>query len=80
MENERKNKIEYRKEGDYYITNLTMPKAEYAEYCIGKYGRLRSNYLKEHKKTEYTIMLMDGTLRKHIVQIDMDARNIKAIL
>lgn len=41
MENERKKKIEYRKEGDYYITNLTMPKAEYAEYCIGKYGRLR---------------------------------------
>lgn len=52
-----------------------MPKDEYAEYCIGKYGRLRLNYLKEHKKAEYTIMLMDGTLRKHIVQIDMDAKN-----
>lgn len=75
MENERKNKIEYRKEGDYYIPNLTMPKDEYADYCIGKYGRLRLNYLKEHKKAEYTIMLMDGTLRKHIVQIDMDAKN-----
>lgn len=75
MENERKNKIEYRKEGDYYIPNLMVPKDEYADYCIGKYGRLRLNYLKEHKKAEYTIMLMNGTLRKHIVQIDMDAKN-----
>ena len=75
MENERKNKIEYCKEGDYYIPNLIVPKDEYADYCIGKYGRLRLNYLKEHKKAEYTIMLMNGTLRKHIVQIDMEAKN-----
>lgn len=75
MENERKDKIEYRKEGDYYIPNLIVPKDEYADYCIGKYGRLRLNYLKEHKKAEYTIMLMNGTLRKHIVQIDIDAKN-----
>lgn len=75
MENERKNKIEYRKEGDYYIPNLIVPKDEYADYCIGKYGRLRLNYLKEHKKAEYTIMLMNGTLRKHIVQIDMEVKN-----
>lgn len=75
MENKRKNKIEYRKEGDYYIPNLIVPKEEYADYCIGKYGRLRLNYLKEHKKAEYTIMVMNGTLRKHIVQIDMEAKD-----
>ena len=75
MENERKNKIEYRNEGDYYIPNLIVPKEEYADYCIGKYGRLRLNYLKEHKKAEYTIMVMNGTLRKHIVQIDMEAKD-----
>ena len=75
MENERKNKIEYHREGDYYIPNLIVPKDEYADYCIGKYGRLRLNYLKEHKKAEYTIMLMNRTLRKHIVQIDMEAKN-----
>lgn len=75
MENERENEITYRKEGDYYVTNLVIPKDEYANYYIGKYGRLRLNYLKEHKKAEYTIMLMNGTLRKHIVQIDIDAKN-----
>ena len=75
MGNERKNKIEYRKEGDYYIPNLIVAKDEYADYCVGKYGRLRLNYLKENKRAEYSIMLMDGTLRKHIVQVDMEAKN-----
>lgn len=75
MENERKNKIEYSKKGDYYIPNLIVPKDEYADYCVGKYGRLRLNYLKENKRAEYSIMLMDGTLRKHIVQVDMEAKN-----
>ena len=75
MKNERKNKIEYHKEWDYYIPNLIVPRDEYADYCIGKYGRLRLKYLKEHKKAEYTIMLMNGTLRKHIVLIDMEAKN-----
>ena len=27
---------------------------------------MRLNYLKEHKKAEYSIMLVDGTLNKHL--------------
>ena len=76
MENERKNKIEYRKEGDYYIPNLIVPKEEYADYCIGKYGRLRLNYLKEHKKAEYTIMFMENTLINHLEKIQETANKI----
>lgn len=75
MENERKNKITYRKEGDYNAPNLVIPKDEYADYHIGKYGHLRLSYLKENKKAEYTIMLVDGTLRKHIVETDMAAKS-----
>lgn len=30
---------------------------------------MRLNYLKEHKKGEYTIMLMDGTLNTHLKEI-----------
>ena len=30
---------------------------------------MRLNYLKEHKKAEYTIMLMEGTLNKHLKEI-----------
>ena len=53
MDNERKNKIEYHKEGDYYVPNLVIPKDEYPDYCIGKYGRLRLKYLKENIHNAY---------------------------
>ncbi len=59
--------IEYHLEGDYYIPNLAMPKQE--KITLNKYGRMRLKYLKEHKKAEYTIMLMDGTLNTHLKEI-----------
>ena len=31
-----------------------------------RYRRLRLNYLKEHKKAEYTILFMKGKLNKHL--------------
>ena len=56
--------IEYHLEGDYYIPNLVLPKQE--KVTLNKYGRMRLKYLKENKKAEYSIMLMDGTLNKHL--------------
>ena len=38
----------YRQVGDYFILNLILP--DDSDYQIGKYGRLRRNYLKEHRK------------------------------
>lgn len=68
-------KITYHKEGDYYIPNLYLEKENYKnDYQIGKYGHLRLQYLKEYKKSEYTILLLNGTLRKHIVDIDIQAK------
>ena len=66
------NKITYHKEGDYFIPDLYLPKQPKGH--IGKYGRLRLNYLKEHKKAEYIIMFMNKTLRKHIVETDKQAK------
>lgn len=67
--------ITYHKEGDYYIPDLYLEKDEYEkDYHIGKYGHLRLEYLKKHKKADYTIMLMDRTLRKHIVDTDKQAK------
>lgn len=63
--------IEYHLEGDYYIPNLAMPKQE--KIILDKYGRMRLNYLKEHKKADYTIMLMDGTLNTHLKEIQETA-------
>ena len=63
--------IEYHLEGYYYIPNLAMPKQE--KITLNKYGRMRLNYLKEHKKADYTIMLMDGILNTHLKEIQETA-------
>lgn len=65
--------IEYHLEGDYYIPNLAMPKQE--KITLNKYGRMRLKYLKEHKKADYTIMLIDGTLNAHLKELQETADN-----
>ena len=65
--------IEYHLEGDYYIPNLTIPKQE--KITLNKYGRMRLKYLKEHKKAEYTIMLMDRILNTHLKELQETADN-----
>ena len=60
-------KLEYVKVGDYYIPNLTLPKQR--QVPLNKYGIMRLNYLKEHKKNEYTSMLMKGTLNTHLKEV-----------
>ena len=63
--------IEYRLVGDYYIPNLVLPRRKNVK--LGKYGRIRARYLKEHKKAEYTIMLIENTLQDHLIEIDKTA-------
>ena len=69
--------ITYHKEGNYYIPDLYLEEDYKKDYQIGKYGQ---QYLKEHKKAEYSIMLLDGTLRKHIVDTDIQAKKRFEIL
>ena len=63
--------IEYVRQGDYYIPNLVLPKQR--KIHLNKYGRMRLNYLKEHKKTEYTIMFIENTLIDHLEEIQETA-------
>ena len=72
--------ITYHKEGDYYIPDLYLEEDYKKNYQIGKYGHLRLQYLKEYKKAEYSIMLLDGNLRKHIVDTDIQAKERFEIL
>lgn len=69
---ENKYEIEYTKVGDYYIPNLVLEKEE--KIILNKYGRLRLKFLKENKKVEYTIMFMNGTLNKHLKEIQETAQ------
>lgn len=64
---DKKTGIEYVIQGDYYIPNLVLPKQKKIQ--LNKYGRMRLNYLKEHKKAEYTIMLKENTLIDHLEEI-----------
>ena len=72
--------ITYHKEGNYYIPNLYLEENYKNDYNIGKYGHLRLQYLKEHKKAEYFIMFLDCILRKHIVDTDIQAKEKLEIL
>ena len=37
---------------------------------LGKYGRARLNYIKQHKKVLYIDLLMNGKLNKHLSEIE----------
>ncbi len=58
----------YRQAGDYLIPNLTLP--DTGNYQIGKYGRMRRTYLKEHHKVLYTNLVVEGKLFEHLTEID----------
>lgn len=60
--------LTYTKAGDYYLPNLAAPDAP--AHPIGKYGRMRKRYLKEHHRTIFESMVLDGSLWAHIAEID----------
>lgn len=66
-------KLMYLKCGDYYIPALTVPDEH---YHIGKYGMLRWDYLKEHRRSLYSTMLLNGTLLKHLAEVDAECRTM----
>lgn len=68
------NKITYNKVGDYYLPNLTLEKSEFSNYSLSKYGRMRLNYLKNHKKAKYNILFMDNKLDEHLYNIDIECQ------
>ena len=61
--------IEYNLVNGYYIPNIVLPKQRRTEN-VGKYGRMRARYLRENKKAEYSIMLINNELISHLLDID----------
>ena len=59
--------LTYSQVGDYLLPNLTVPDEH---YNIGKYGMLRRDYLKNHRKALYSVMIINVTLFKHLAEID----------
>ena len=62
--------IDYKKVGDYLLPNLVIENQNYGE--INKYGLLRLNYIKEHKKGLYQALLMKNELTNHILSVSKE--------
>ena len=58
----------YRQCGDFFIPEIALP--DMPKSPIGKYGRMRQRYLKEHRGVLYNAMILDGTLWSHLAEVD----------
>ena len=63
--------ITYSKHGDYYYPDLTLPPQPTGD--IGRFGRMRKKYLREHQPDTFALMLMENTLTQHLIDIDREA-------
>ena len=61
------NGLTYVLNGDYYIPMIEAPKNEHP---IGKYGRMRMEYLKEHHPGKYSHLFLSGKLHDHLADVD----------
>ena len=65
------NELTYTRCGDYYIPDLKL--SEQPEAPIGKYGRMRRRYLKEHRPGLYSSLILSEKLYPHLLEIDRAA-------
>ena len=59
--------LTYTRCGDVLFPDLCLSEEPEA---IGKYGLLRKDYLKEHKRGWYSSLLLTGKLDRHLAEID----------
>ena len=67
----------YRRVGDYYLPNIAVPEEH---YDIGTCGRMHHRYLKEHREILYNILVLNGTLFRHLHEIDNAANERMELL
>jgi len=66
--------LKYTITSDYELPNLTLN--DNKKGPINKYGMLRLDYLKQHKKALYTTLLMKDELTNHLVSVSKNAENL----
>ena len=64
--------ITYRQEGDYLLPNIEAPESPQ----IGIWGQRRLQYLRTNKEVLYMTMLMSGTLKEHLEEVDNSAEEM----
>lgn len=63
--------LEYTLKDGIYYPNIELN--EEKPIILNTYGRMRLNFLKEHKKALYDCMLMNGTLSSHLESMQNEA-------
>ena len=66
--------LNYTQTGDYLLPNLTLNQPRKP---LGKYGRLRRTYLKDHRPVLYNTMLLNGSLYPHLMEVEQNAAAMK---
>ena len=64
-------KLEYIRNGDYYIPNLTIQKEERS---IGKWGRMHREFLREHHPIQFSQLVLSDTLFTYLADLDEQAQ------
>lgn len=69
----KENKIDYYEIDGIYYPYFDIP--EQTDYTIGKYGQMRLDFLKKHRRGTYTTLLVMFKLNEHHAEIDREARS-----
>ena len=59
--------ITYIRSGDYYIPDLTLPEEPRP---MGKWGRMRRDYLREYKPIQYNCLILSGELWSYLADLN----------
>ena len=66
--------ITYTERNGIYYPNLELPTQ--TNYPIGKYGNLRLEFMKKHRRGTYTTLLTEGRLNGYLHAIDVQAHEM----
>ena len=64
-------KLDYIRNGDYYIPNLTIQKEERS---IGKWGRMHREFLREHHPIRFSQLVLSDTLFTYLADLNEQAQ------
>ena len=64
--------LTYTERNGIMYPDLALPKQ--TNYPIGKYGKMRLDYLKKHRRGTYTTLLTSCTLNQHLYEIEQEAK------
>lgn len=60
--------LTYTKVGDYYIPDLALD--DQPDRPLGRYGRMRQEFLEKHHPVIYSNLMLSGKLWRHLSDID----------